>query len=217
MDPGPVVALLMMSGASVMDLRIRRVPHLYWLPFVVCAVVLMASRPVDTHLAMAAASALLFLALGHLRLYGGADARALVLTSFLVAGSGSLPMAVLAVAVGSLATLLLPLGYAAWNLTRGDASFPALFLGRRVPLARARRLHAWPMQVPSGTTWRWRYWQRIGTGPDWDGLARLGVDPVWVTPKIPYLVYATFGLAVVLVVDVEGLLASALEARPNRF
>lgn len=201
----------MLAGASVLDWQSRRVANRYWLPFVVAAVALVVPRLAawDTRLAvdlgLAAVLSGLFYLMWRMRLFGGADAKALMLTSWLLLDTqAGVPQVLLAALLGSLGVLILPIVLLALNAARGAWILPAMLLGVRVRVSTARQWHAWPMQdaAPDGGA-RWRYWQKM----DGDAAVRLdaweaaGHAHVWVTPKVPFLVFLAAGLALSRILD----------------
>jgi preflagellin peptidase FlaK len=208
-----LLGFAMLAGAVPSDLRSRRVPNSWWLPFVAMAAVLTAADVADpgrdrTLLALrygaAAVVAGLMYAFWRLRLFGGADAKALMVLAFLAPwpspSATSVQPALDALANGSFLMLAIPLLNAVVNLTRGQVAFPALLLGHPVPLEKARAAHVWPMQVvrPDGRL-GWRFWQRAALDSldaQYDALAKAGVTRVWVTAKVPFLVPLALGLAV---------------------
>lgn len=218
MDPGSVDAryllgFAMLAGAIPRDLRTRRVANSWWLPFGVLAAVLAAGDLLDpardwTALAIAygaaAAVAGLMYLFWRLRLFGGADAKALMVLAFLVPWPSSHAVAAVqpaldAVANGSLLMLAVPVVLLAWNLAHGAIAVPAMLLGRPVAVASARTAKVWPMQVvrADGTV-GWRLWQRAALDDlelEYDALAGAGVERVWVTAKVPFLVPLAAGLA----------------------
>jgi len=206
LSPRVLVAAAMLAFASWSDLRTRRVRNLQWYPYVAAAAAFLAAdlpqgsrllRP----LALACAVALLVYLLYRAHLFGGADAKGLMVLAFLLphpgAGDLGLPPALTVLLNASLAALAVPLAFAAWNLTRGQLRLPAMLLGVRVRLETARQSHVWPMQVvrDDGRI-AWRYWQRIGADLDeaYGRLERAGASRVWVTPKVPFMVPLLVGL-----------------------
>lgn len=198
---------IMLAGAVVYDLRERRVPNPWWVPFAWLAAVLAVGDVVDPardwtllgiRYAMAVLMAGLAFGLWRLHLFGGADAKALIVLSLLapwppVGSPHALMPALDAVANGSAFMLLVPVVFLLANAARGDVHLPAALLGTRRGLAAARRSHVWPMQVVDATApdgLRWRYWQRLGGDlpGEYYALERAGVPRVWVTPKVPFLV-----------------------------
>ncbi len=205
-----LLGLVMLVGASVSDLRTRRVPNLYWIPFVAFAAILAlgdvllmpASRLVVAY-GVAAALCALFYGLWKMRLFGGADAKALMVLACLQpwprGGPVPLPAALDALANGSLLMLALPLLYAASNALRGRFAFPAMFLGTSMPVARAEASHVWPLQRvgrDGRVTWRFLHSAGEDVAATYQGLRTAGVATVWVTPKVPFMVPLTAGLAV---------------------
>ena len=220
MDPGSVDAryllgFVMLAGAIPSDLRTRRVPNSWWLPFAVLAAILALgdlARPGRDWTALAIAygggavvAGLMYL-FWRFRLFGGADAKALMVLAFLTpwpsphaAPGAALQPALDALANGSLLMLAVPAVLLAWNLARGDVRFPAMLLGRQVPIARARRSKVWPMQS-AGADGKvaWRFWQRAALDDldaAYDALEAAGLGSVWVTAKVPFLVPLAGGLA----------------------
>lgn len=207
------LAFAMLAGAIPSDLRTRRVPNSWWLPFAAMAAVLVVGdvleagpdwRPFLLAYGIAIAVAGLMYVFWRFRLFGGADAKALMVLAFLCpwpspAAWLAISPALDALANGSLLVVAIPLANLALNLLRGRFAFPAALLGRPVPLAAARSAHVWPMQTvgPDGSV-RWRYWQKAGLASlddEYVALERAGLATVWVTAKVPFLVPLAAGLA----------------------
>lgn len=204
----------MLAGAVPSDVRVRRVPNAWWLPFVALAAFLVAGDLLDPArdwrlLAIAyggaAAIAAMMYALWRLHLFGGADAKALMVLAFLAPwpnpdAPASIQPALDALANGSLLMLGVPLASLLLNLLRGDLALPAMLLGWRQPLARARAAHVWPLQRVRGDgTVGWVFWRRASLDSldaEYDALEAAGVRKVWVTAKVPFLVPLALGLAV---------------------
>lgn len=201
---------VMLLGAVAFDLRARRVPNPWWVPFLWMAAVLLVGDLVRgedrTLLAIRVGMSVLlagvFYALWRAHLFGGADAKGLMVLSLLAPWPpdvpGALQPALDALANGAALMLALPLVFLAANLARGDAAFPAAFLGLRMDLERARRRHVWPMQrADADGTLRWRYWQHVARSLDADyaALERAGLARVWVTPKVPFMLPILLGWA----------------------
>jgi preflagellin peptidase FlaK len=207
-----LLGFAMLAGAIPSDLRSRRVPNSWWLPFVAMAAVLALGDLLDgdrdwpalglRYGAAAVVAGLMYL-FWRLRLFGGADAKALMVLAFLAPWPSPSPTSIQpaldAVANGSLLMLGLPAVALASNLVRGQVALPAMLLGWPVPIAKARAAHVWPMQrvLPDGTV-GWRFWQRAGLeslDAEYDALERAGLRSVWVTAKVPFLVPLALGLA----------------------
>ena len=209
------MAILMLAGAAVLDMRSRRVPNAYWFPFVAVAAALLA---IDAGLHGAAALGLMTLAAGlavgafaylafRLGLFGGADAKALMVLAGLVPtlppdAALPLPFALDTLMNGTAASLAFPVLLLAWNLAHGNLRLPAALLGVRMPIAQARAAHVWPMQrVAEDGRIVWRYWTRIRMDADeeYGRLAAAGLAEVWVTWKIPMVAFLAVGAVVAAV------------------
>ncbi len=209
-----LLGFTMLVGASVLDLRSRRVSNLYWYPFLAfAAVLLVADIAVDWRhglrgLAMALGLCALFYAMWWFGLlFGGADAKGLMVLALLWPGYERVPLAGLLPAAdvlvnGALATLLVPLVLLATNVLRGRWAGVATVLAVPRPLEVAKQQHVWPLQRAAEGQVRWRYWQ--GREEDQElvyrDLERAGIDPVWVTPKVPFMVPLAVGLVLAAVV-----------------
>ncbi|MEA3189914.1 MAG: archaeal preflagellin peptidase FlaK [Thermoplasmata archaeon] len=215
-----VAATGMLLGAAVLDLRARRVPNRYWLPFLGLAVLLdahaawtMGWEAVQVPFVLAALVGGMFYAIWRVGLYGGADAKGLMVLALLapfpiVPWTGAflpigLPPALDAITNGTLLVLAFPLAMAAYNLARGNLAFPALLLGVPMDLDAAEARHVYPMQAAApGGGLAWRYWQRAG-GSRAEAYAALraeGVQRVWATPKVPLLTFVALGWLAALAV-----------------
>lgn len=211
-----LLGALMLGGAVVYDLRERRVPNPWWIPFVWLAGVLVVGDLLDPdrfwpllglRYSMAAIFAGLVYLLWRFHLFGGADAKGLMILAFLAPwpaeGPDVMMPALDALANGVLFMLALPAVYFVLNAVRGRLQMPAAFLGMPRSLQAARASFVWPMQVvdasaPGGL--RWRYWQRIGGDlhREYHALEAAGLTHVWVTPKVPLLVPVAVGWLVML-------------------
>lgn len=204
------LALAMLAGASWSDLRSRRVRNQYWLPFAAFAAVLalgdlLREDPRDLLPPYAVAAALcgLFYAIWRLRLFGGADAKGLMVLSFLMPWPREptvpLPAALDALANASLVMLAVPALFAATNLAAGRVRLPAMLIGTPMAIDRAERRHVWPLQRarPDGCVgWRYLHAPAEELGPTYQALRSAGLSKVWVTPKVPFMVPLGLGLVI---------------------
>lgn len=140
-------------------------------------------------------------------LHGGADAKALMGLAVLVPLypvldglpfienlepiTLLLPFAFVVLMNSALMTLLVPLGMAIYNATRGDVG-GLMFFGYRLPLGQVKGRHVWLMEkvkdgevvtflVPRRGEWK-------DTEEQLRQLRKKGRKRVWVNPKIPFMV-----------------------------
>lgn len=208
-----LLAFAMLAGAIPSDLRTRRVSNLWWMPFGVLAGILTLAdflSPSRDWQALALAYGVATVlcgfvyALWYFHLFGGADAKALMVTAFLApwpspAAKLAIAPSLDALADGSLVMLAVPVATLLYNAAFGRFKLPAVLLGRPVSIAKARAAHVWPLQVADAEgRVRWRFWQRAGLeslDSEYDALEAAGLDRVWVTAKVPFLVPLALGMA----------------------
>ncbi len=205
------LAILMLLGASWSDILTRRVRNQYWFPFIIVAAILWLDRfqdgiPFDLILGATVLTVIVY-AMWYFGTFGGADAKGMMLLAWLWPGAPDLLAArtipTLDVLVNaSLAALAFPVVFVIWNAIRGDIAFPAMLLGTRMERHKAERRFVWPMQrivdTSEGPVTKWRFWQRPAESLDatYGRLRVAGVDTVWVTPKIPFMIPLTAGAVV---------------------
>ena len=153
-------------------------------------------------------------------LYGGADAKALMIAAILVPmfpepllfGGGRLlsvptflPFAIDLLMNAALLSLVVPVGIGLRNMVRGDFSFPRGFTGFRLSVAELPSRFVWVRDplLPSSQEAEEeiesseedaRHRTRIAKE-----LEARGVESVWVTPQVPFLVLMAAGAIAALV------------------
>jgi hypothetical protein len=118
----------------------------------------------------------------------------------LTTGPAPVPTVLGGLMLGSLlAGVGVPMVLLLWNLLHGRLPLPAALVGAPMELEAARRSHVWPMQEPTGEPGRlrWRYLRHVGSDTEarFDALAAAGVRRPWVTPKVPFMLPLTVGVA----------------------
>lgn len=153
-------------------------------------------------------------------LYGGADAKALMVAGLVVplypnpwfappGASGLLlalyPFAVTLLMNAAVASAVIPIALAVRNLRRGDFEFPRGFVAYRLDVRELPERFVWlkdPTLDPDGAEEdvetaeedrRWRERQR-------DELFRQGVSRVWVTPQLPFVIFLAIGAVTAILV-----------------
>ncbi|MFQ5985970.1 MAG: A24 family peptidase C-terminal domain-containing protein [Thermoplasmata archaeon] len=153
-------------------------------------------------------------------LKGGADAKAFMAIGVLVPGYPSLgPLPLLAVGPpllapfellfpfamttllwGALLLIGLPVAFLIRNLFHGDRRWPQMLLGYRAPADQLPQF-AWTLQEVKGGEILHRVVPRTTTQEaDIDALRAAGVQRVWVTPQIPFLIPLTVGFLLAFLV-----------------
>ncbi len=200
------LALVMLAAASWLDWKTRRVPNAFWGPWLWAGgtiwLIDLAAVPLwDVGVAalVAAGSMAVYYGLWRLRLYGGADAKVLMVLAVLVPWNVATPAvtpSVDALGNGLLLTMVIPVWLLGWNLSHGSVAGVATFTARRMPLGEARRRLVWPMETVRDDQVIRQNLPRLDEDLDarYEALAAHGVTHVWATPKLPTIPFLFAGL-----------------------
>ncbi len=159
---------------------------------------------------------------------GGADAKALMFLSVLfphypaissmaaalpivppmTAGSFSgvltweqvfLPFSFLVFMMGAMASLFVPLYMFSLNLVRGDTKMPQALFGYRMPLEDVEGGHVWLMDWIEDGKIKLSLFPKDDDTEQIGMLREMGMEMVWVNPKIPFLIPITAGFILALI------------------
>jgi preflagellin peptidase FlaK len=144
---------------------------------------------------------------------GGADAKALIALSLMfpvypmVGGLPYIPIpnelsmllfpfSLLILFNAAILSLIVPVGLFFYNLAHRDVKFPAMLLGYRVDIEKAGIGFVWPMQKMEADKLKFVYFPKEDEQSQeiLQDLAAHGLKRIWVTPKIPFLLFITAGL-----------------------
>jgi archaeal preflagellin peptidase FlaK len=144
---------------------------------------------------------------------GGADAKSLIALSLMfpvypMIGSFPLitvpndlsmllfPFSLLVLFNAAILSLVVPLGLFFYNLVHRDTKVPAMLLGYVMDIETAKRKFVWPMQRVEKGVLRFVYFPKEDEESDriLQDLADFGAKRIWVTPKVPFLIFITAGL-----------------------
>lgn len=96
-------------------------------------------------------------------------------------------------------TILMAAVYLIINLVRGDREFPFMFAGYRMDVSALAGAHVWPMEdIVDGE--RIRSLSGLEDPGIPERLAEAGMDRVWVTPVIPFLIPIAISFALIMFV-----------------
>ncbi len=147
-------------------------------------------------------------------LYGGADAKAVMVLAILVpyypviegitnyGGTSEMidamgylfPFTLVVLLNSSLILIFLPVFYLILNLKRGHIGFPRMFFGYKTEVKRARKSFVWPMEYLEGGKRKIRLMPRGTEKEIYDSFQE--EELIWVTPKIPFIVPMCVGFVV---------------------
>lgn len=138
---------------------------------------------------------------------GGADAKALIALSIMFplypiiepfpliglpydAAQFVLPFPLLILFNAAIITVIVPILLLFYNLSKKQVRFPAMLLGYRVPIDEAKGKFVWPMERVDEGEVKFSVFPPASENlqEDLDKLNAAGLNEVWVTPKIPFLI-----------------------------
>jgi len=144
---------------------------------------------------------------------GGADAKALIALSLMfpvypAIGSFPLipipdelsmlifPFSLLILFNAAILSLIVPLGLLLYNLVRRDIKLPAMLLGYKADMQEAKKRFVWPMQRVENGELKFVYFPKEDEENEKIllDLIAFGMKRIWVTPKIPFLIFITAGV-----------------------
>jgi len=132
-------------------------------------------------------------------LFGGADAKAMmaiaILTPFtptlfsLPLYTSVLPFSWVIFSNAIILFLLIPLGLFVYNLSKKNVRFPHCFLGYQMELEDAREKFVWPLEHLKHDKLKISYVPHsIDPNDQFDAFEEKGINKIWVTPKIPFMI-----------------------------
>jgi len=150
---------------------------------------------------------------------GGADAKALIALTLmfpvypmigqwpLVPVTNDLsmlifPFSLLILFNAAILSLVVPLGLLLFNLVKRDIHFPAMFLGYKIGLHEAKKKFVWPMERVENGELKLVYFPKEDeeNSEILEELSAFGAKRIWVTPKVPFLIFITAGVLVSAIV-----------------
>ncbi len=107
----------------------------------------------------------------------------------------TMPFALLVLFYAAVSALSVPLYLGIRNGLRGDAGFPEMFIGYRMPLRKVPQSYVWLMERVEGNDIV-MHLRPTPVKDVWDEIAKLeakGRKDVWVQPKVPFVVFIFIG------------------------
>jgi len=182
------IGTALLAYASIGDIRHRRVADGIWILMAAAAIILLPVSTVRVEDIPPAAMVIgISVSLRFLRVFGGADCKALIATVLLFPVRPDMPFLpvlphgnyfpVTVLTNSLLIFLVFPAWFISRNICRGDISFPRMIMGYRISPSRLKKPFFIPLEKTGGTA----------TGP------------VWASPSIPFVAIVSIAFIVSLV------------------
>ncbi|MBC7108112.1 MAG: hypothetical protein H5T41_04915 [Methanomassiliicoccales archaeon] len=112
------------------------------------------------------------------------------------------PFSLLILFNAALLSVAVPIALFFYNLFRGDRRIPVMFFGYRVNIADIKSKFVWPLEYFDGDKIKLTIFPRSVDSVEiqLEDLKRMGIEKIWVTPKIPFLIPITISLLFSVVV-----------------
>ena len=207
-----IIGMLLLSYSSYQDLKYREADNWIWIVIALAGIFfiffdLRKWLPILISISISVTIAFLLYLFG----MGGADSKALMSLSFLnpLPPSFSIfhsPIFIfpITILINSLLLILpLPIFFFIYNLYKKNAEFPYCFFGYKMNAREAEKKFVWSME---------RDGKKSIMPQKEEDLKKYGNKEIWVTPKIPFLLFIATGYAVSFIFgDVLFFLVSFLQ------
>jgi len=96
----------------------------------------------------------------------------------------------------ALITIVVPIGLFIYNISKGDTRLPVMFFGYRMSVSEARKKFVWPLEYIVEGKRKLTLFPKTMDSYDevYNELEKSGVEDLWVTPKIPFLIPLTISV-----------------------
>ena len=144
-------------------------------------------------------------------IFGGADAKALMAIAILVPleptigqfplWQGSvMPFSWSIFANSIILFLFIPISLLVYNAAKRNVKFPYCVLGYKMKISKAREKFVWPLEKIIDGKHKFMYMPKeFDVNEELDEFEKNGIDMIWVTPKIPFMIPLLAGFIVAFI------------------
>ncbi len=203
-----VTGILILSYASLTDVKTRRASNILWLIMGSIGGILLLVQYLTNSFESNTIYQLVFIPvmivlvyiMFQLRLiFGGADAKAIMALAILLPikpdilgfpiWESRLPYAWAPFFNALLIFLLIPLGLFIFNIVRRSPKFPHCFLGYKMNIQKAREKFVWPLEKIVDGKQKFVYMPKdFDIEEELKEFEKNNIDEIWITPKIPFMI-----------------------------
>ena len=207
-----VAGISILSYASYTDMKTRQASNLLWILMGSIGAILLVIQYFEVgfenpyYLLFIPFMIGLFFAFFQLRLiFGGADAKALMAISILAPLEPSIyqfpiwkgspmPFSWSIFSNSIILFLFIPLGFLIFNIAKRNVKFPYALLGYKMNIEKAREKFVWPLEKIVDGQRKFTYMPKeYDVDDEFEEFEKNGIDEVWVTPKIPFMIPLLIG------------------------
>jgi len=213
-----IVGIIILGYASFTDIKTRRASNLNWLIMGGIGGILLLIQYLTVgfenpmYLIFVPIMIGLVYVLFQLRLiFGGADAKALMAIAILVPvmpAIGQLPLnkslmpyswSIFSNAI--ILFLFIPITLLIYNATKKNIKFPYCVLGYKMKIKKARQKFVWPLEKIKEGKRKFSYMPKdFDIENELAEFEKLGIDEIWITPKIPFMIPLLAGFIVAFII-----------------
>lgn len=203
-----VTGLIILSYASYTDIKTRRASNVLWLIMGSLGAILLVVQYFTIgfgdkiyYLLFIPIMIGLVYALFQLRLiFGGADAKALMAIAILVPlqpaisqfplwGESMMPAPWFIFSNSIILFLFIPLSLLIFNIAKRNIAFPYATLGYKMSIKKAREKFVWPLEKITNGKRKFVYMPKdFDVEDELNEFEKQGINEIWVTPKIPFMI-----------------------------
>lgn len=201
-----IVGIVILSYASYTDIKTRRASNYLWLAMGSIGGILLIiqyfTAPFENPLYLLFVPIFIGLVYALFQLgliFGGADAKALMALAILVPfypiildfpmWIDIMPFPWVVLANSVVIFLVIPLSLIVYNIAKRNMEFPYCTLGYRMSIEQAREKFVWPLEkIVDGKRKFVRMPKEFDIGKELDEFEKNGINEIWVTPKIPFMI-----------------------------
>ena len=204
--------MILVLYASYTDIKTRRASNKLWLITGLAGLILIITQYYSVgientiYLLFIPIMIFLFYVFFQFRLiFGGADAKALMSIAILVPIEPSIlqfpvwrnsfmPFSWSIFSNSLIVFLFIPLSLLIFNIIKRDFQFPFIFLGYKMRIDKAKKRFVWPLERIVNEKRKFVYMPKdFDSDKEYDEFEKNGIDEIWVTPKIPFMIPLLIG------------------------
>ncbi|MBN2599056.1 MAG: prepilin peptidase [Candidatus Thermoplasmatota archaeon] len=211
-----ITGTVLLAYASYTDVKTRRAANILWVIMAIVGGILLSIQYLDGGfpniwylIFIPIMIALMYLFFQMRLLFGGADAKALMALAILVPlqpmmfadqlplWKSFMPGSWIIFANATILFLLIPISLLLYNIGKRNLKFPHCLLGYVITVKEAKQKFVWPLEKIKDGKRKLMYMPKnFDVDEDLAEFEKQGINEIWVTPKIPFMIPLLIGFVV---------------------